>query len=111
MEKFVLRRHSIRCIHSMSASENIRILFSPLATGEILKNEIVAVMAQKYNTTIPQLCIRYVLQRGVLPLPKSTHSEYILQNADVDFEIAEEDMKYLNSLKNTVEVIFGPKKK
>lgn len=73
--------------------------YSPLATGAILNNETLAAMAEKYNTTLPQLCIRYVLQKGVLPLPKSTHPEYILKNADVDFEIAEEDMKYLDSLK------------
>jgi hypothetical protein len=42
---------------------------------------------------------------------KSTHPEYILQNADVDFEIVEEDMKYLDSLKDTVKVMFGQKKK
>jgi len=46
----------------------------------------------------------------VLPLPKSTHREYILQNANVDFEILEEDMEYLDSLKDTVEVLYGPKR-
>lgn len=76
--------------------------YSPLATGAILKNETLAAIAQKYNTSLPQLCIRYVLQKGVLPLPKSTHPEYILKNADVAFEISEEDMKYLDSLKGTV---------
>jgi diketogulonate reductase-like aldo/keto reductase len=67
-------------------------------------------MAEKYRTTLPKICIRYVLQRGVLPLPKSTHPEYILQNANVDFEILEEDMEYLDSLKDTVEVLYGPKR-
>jgi diketogulonate reductase-like aldo/keto reductase len=45
-----------------------------------------------------------VLQREVLPLPKSTHPEYIRQNFDVDFEISAEDMELLSSLKNTVRV-------
>lgn len=76
--------------------------YSPLATGGILKNKTVEAMAQKYNTTLPKICIRYVLQKGVLPLPKSTHPEYILQNADVDFEISEEDMKFLDGLRDTV---------
>jgi diketogulonate reductase-like aldo/keto reductase len=76
--------------------------YSPLATGAILKNETLAAMAKKYNVSLPQLCIRYVLQKGVLPLPKSTHPEYILKNAEVDFEITGEDMKYLDSLKETV---------
>lgn len=76
--------------------------YSPLATGAILENKTIAAMAQKYNTTLPKICIRYVLQRGVLPLPKSVHPEYILQNADVDFEITDDDMKYLDSLNDTV---------
>ena len=71
--------------------------YSPIATGRLLKNETVAEMAKKYGKTITQLCIRYVLQRGTLALPKSTHEEYIIQNANVDFEISNEDMEYLNS--------------
>jgi diketogulonate reductase-like aldo/keto reductase len=74
--------------------------YSPLATGRILNNEKVAEIAKKYNKTLPQICIRYVLQRGVLPLPKSTTEKYILSNTDIDFEISDEDMNYLNSLKN-----------
>ncbi|GAB4945712.1 hypothetical protein MAHJHV51_53420 [Mycobacterium avium subsp. hominissuis] len=41
------------------------------------------------------------MQKGVLPLPKSTHEAFILQNADVDFEISSEDMQYLDQLKET----------
>jgi diketogulonate reductase-like aldo/keto reductase len=78
--------------------------YSPLATGKILENEKLTAIAQKYNSTVPQICIRYVLQREVLPLPKSTHPEYIRQNFDVDFEISAEDMELLSSLKNTVRV-------
>jgi diketogulonate reductase-like aldo/keto reductase len=73
--------------------------YSPLATGRILKNEMIATMAKKYNRTVAQLCIRYVLQSGALPLPKSTTPDRILQNMDVYFEIADEDMIYLNSVK------------
>lgn len=73
--------------------------YSPLATGRILKNEMIATIAKKYDRTVAQLCIRYVLQSGALPLPKSTTPERILQNMDVYFEIADEDMNYLNSLK------------
>ncbi|ERJ11321.1 aldo/keto reductase [Haloplasma contractile] len=75
--------------------------YSPLATGKLLKNEDVAELAKKYNVSVPQICIRYVIQKGVLPLPKSTHEEYIINNANVDFEISDEDMNYLDGLKNT----------
>ncbi len=73
--------------------------YSPLATGKILNNPEIARIARKYSKTVAQLSIRYVLQKGALPLPKSTHAEYIKQNLDIDFDITEEDMKYLDSLK------------
>ncbi|MGD1060176.1 MAG: aldo/keto reductase [Methanomassiliicoccales archaeon] len=75
--------------------------FSPLATGAILGNKTIAAVAKKYDSTVPKICIRYVLQKGVLPLPKSTHPEHILQNVDVDFEIETDDMVLLDSLKHT----------
>ena len=45
--------------------------YSPLATGRILKNPEVAAIAAKYGVSLPQVCIRYVLQKNVLPLPKA----------------------------------------
>jgi diketogulonate reductase-like aldo/keto reductase len=84
--------------------------YSPLAKGSILNNNIIAAIAEKYNKTVSQICIRYILQRGVVPLPKSAHPKYILENIDLDFEILDDDMKFLDSLKNTVSSIHGPKK-
>ncbi len=72
--------------------------YSPLATGRILENEAIKKMADKYDKTVAQIAIRYTLQRETLPLPKSTHEQFILENADVDFEISTEDMAYLDSL-------------
>jgi diketogulonate reductase-like aldo/keto reductase len=76
--------------------------YSPLATGRILGNREIGEMAKKYNKTLPQICIRYLLQNGVLPLPKSVTSERIKENINIDFEITPEDIKYLNSLRETV---------
>ena len=75
--------------------------YSPLATGKILNNPEIASIAKKYSRSVPQISVRYVLQKGALPLPKSTHEEYIKQNLDIDFEISEEDIKFLDSLKTT----------
>ena len=75
--------------------------YSPVAHGELLKNQEVAKMAEKYGVTIPQLGIRYVLQLGLLPLPKTTNPEHMKNNADVDFVISEEDM---NVLKNVEQI-------
>lgn len=72
--------------------------YSPLATGKIVKDKRLLGIAEKYGVTVPQICIRYLVERGVLPLPKSTHPERIVKNADIDFIISAEDMTYLNSL-------------
>lgn len=73
--------------------------YSPLATGKLLDNKDISRLAAKYGKSVPQLSICYVLQKGALPLPKSTHPEYIRQNIDVDFEISADDMGYLDTLK------------
>lgn len=73
--------------------------YSPLGTGGLLGNESVAKVAQKYGKSPAQVLIRWSLQHGFLPLPKSVHSNYIEANADVfDFEINLEDMQKLNGL-------------
>lgn len=82
-----------------SQSEGILVeAYSPVAHGEILKNEKVADMARKYNVTVPQLCIRYTLQLGLLPLPKTANPEHMRSNAQLDFEISAEDMETLSHM-------------
>lgn len=73
--------------------------YSPLATGRILGNGQIAAIAEKYGKTVAQVSIRYVLQKGALPLPKSVHPEYIRQNFDINFEISEDDISLLDRLK------------
>ncbi|RCW62423.1 aldo/keto reductase [Halanaerobium sp. ST460_2HS_T2] len=72
--------------------------YSPMGHGELFKNEKVKEMAEKYDVSIPQLCIRYGLQLGLLPLPKSGNPEHIKSNAEVDFSISEEDMEFLKNM-------------
>jgi diketogulonate reductase-like aldo/keto reductase len=76
--------------------------YSPLATGAILANRKVAAMARKYNTSLPKICIRYVLQKEVVPLPKSTNPGHIKQNSELNFEISATDMEYLDRLTGTI---------
>lgn len=72
--------------------------YSPVGHGELLKNEQVIAVAEKYNVSVAQLGIRYDLQLGLLPLPKTANPHHMKLNADIDFVINEEDMKYLNDL-------------
>ncbi len=73
--------------------------YSPIGHGELLKNKEVAEMAEKYNVSIPQLGIRYCLELGLLPLPKTTNPAHMKNNADVDFEISGEDMEFLKNMR------------
>ncbi len=72
--------------------------YSPLATGRILKNEAIREVAKQYGVSVAQICIRYLLQKDLLPLPKSTHSNRIAENAEVGFTINEVDMKMLDAM-------------
>ncbi len=71
--------------------------YSPVAHGEALKNGEIAKMAEKYGVTIPQLCIRYDLQLGMVTLPKTANPEHMKENADVGFEISSADMEILKA--------------
>ena len=72
--------------------------YSPLATGALVEHSDLTKLAQRYKVTIPQLCIRFCLENGTLPLPKSVNEARIKANLEVDFSISKDDMDYLNSL-------------
>lgn len=72
--------------------------YSPVAHGELLKNEHVKQIADKYGVSIPQLSIRYDLQLGLLPLPKTANPAHMKSNAELDFVISDEDMDYLKNV-------------
>jgi len=73
--------------------------WSPLGTGRMLTNETLIEIAKRYNVSVAQLCIRFCLQNGVLPLPKSVTPSRIKENADVfSFEISAADMAEINAM-------------
>lgn len=72
--------------------------YSPIGHGEVLKNSDIQAMAQKYGVSAARLCIRYTLQLGLLPLPKTENQSHMADNADVDFVISEEDMELLQNI-------------
>ncbi|MCR4670818.1 MAG: aldo/keto reductase [Saccharofermentans sp.] len=72
--------------------------YSPVAHGEALRIPAIAKMAEKYNVSIPQLCIRYDIQLGMIVLPKTANPDHMKSNADVDFVISDDDMEILKNL-------------
>jgi diketogulonate reductase-like aldo/keto reductase len=71
--------------------------YSPIAHGEVLKNEQIAAMADKYRVSVAQLCIKYVLELGAIALPKTTNPAHMKDNALLDFTLSEEDMERLQA--------------
>ena len=74
--------------------------YSPVAHGEALKNVKIAEMAAKYGVSVPQLCIRYDIQLGMIVLPKTANPEHMKSNAEVEFEISSEDMESLKNIEH-----------
>jgi diketogulonate reductase-like aldo/keto reductase len=72
--------------------------YSPFGHGELFKNGEVATIAEKYKVSVSQLAIRYCLQLGLLPLPKTANPAHMKTNAEVDFVISEKDSEALKSL-------------
>lgn len=73
--------------------------YSPMGTGSVLNNKDMQEIAMKYNHSTAQVCIRYALQSGYIPLPKSVTPERIESNTDIfSFELSDEDMKKIASL-------------
>lgn len=75
--------------------------YSPLATGRRLDDATVGELAKKYHKSPAQVLIRYSLQKGWVPLPKSVHAERIVENTQIyDFELSRKDMSILDSLED-----------
>src|SRR5215213_3717161 len=72
--------------------------YSPFGHGELFKNREVAAIAEKYKVSVSQLAIRYCLELGLLPLPKTANAVHMKTNAEVDFVVNEEDMEFLKNM-------------
>lgn len=73
--------------------------WSPLGNGKMMKREPLRKMARHYDKTVDQLCLRYCIQKKIIPLPKSVNPERIKENIDIfDFEITKEDIDELDKM-------------
>ena len=62
-------------------------------TGDIVKSELLASIGSKYNKTAAQVALRWLAQRGIVAIPKSSHKERMAQNIDIfDFSLSNEEM-------------------
>lgn len=74
--------------------------YSPFGTGVIFASPVMKSLAEKYNKSIGQICLRWCLQMGFVSLPKSANPMRIKSNTEIfDFEISKEDMDIISGLK------------
>src|SRR3989344_6859227 len=80
---------------------------SPLTHGKRLDTPLLQEIAQKYQKSVAQLLIRWILQHGLATIPKTTSENHMRENANVfDFEINEADMTKLNNLNENYHVAW-----
>lgn len=83
--------------------------YSPLGTGKIFGVEELKTMSEKYGKTVAEVVLRWSLQHGFLPLPKSVHEERIVENTKLfDFAIDEKDMKTIDGLRGVAGLATDP---
>lgn len=73
--------------------------YSPLGSGAVLDNEVLAEIAEKHGKSVSQIILRWELDQGLIVIPKSTHAERIGQNIDVfGFSLDDEDRQKIDAL-------------
>lgn len=73
--------------------------YSPIAHGEASRLDLVNELGEKYHKSFAQICLKYLIQLGMVVLPKSSSEGHLRDNIDLDFEISKEDMEALNKVK------------
>ena len=66
----------------------------------MLGNEAIGAIAAKYGVSIPQLCLAYDIQLGLVVLPKTANPAHMESNAQLDFTISDEDMELLKHIEH-----------
>ena len=84
--------------------------WAPFAEGKnnLFTNETLKEVGDKYNKSVAQVALRYLIQRGVSVLPKSVSKERMIQNIDVfDFELTKEEMAVIEGLDKAESLFFS----
>ena len=96
--------------HKFLQENNVQIeSWGPFAEGKnnIFKNELLLLIARKYNKSIAQVILRWLTQRGVVAIPKSTRKERMEENFNsLDFKLNMEDMEAIKTLDTNTSSFF-----
>ena len=85
---------------SYCKENNIQLVaWSPIMRGKLFSNKLMIDLSEKYKKTIAQIILRWHVQRGIIPIPKSSNEERIKENLSIfDFELSNNDMRTIDLL-------------
>lgn len=91
-------------------SENIQLeAYSPLARANRFDNSVLKEVADNQEKTVPQVMIRWSIQKGIIPIPKSVHEKYIRENRNVfDFSLSEDQMDKIDNIGDQKRFLTDP---
>ena len=82
--------------------------YSPLARGKFLNDPTLLQVAQKHGKSTAQVMLAWLLRHDIVAIPKSIHEQRIVENADICFELDQEDMALLDGLNRNERLILPP---
>jgi len=84
--------------------------WGPFAEGKnnIFNNKVLISIAKKHHKSVAQVALRWLIQRGIVAIPKSVHKERIIENFNIfNFELSEEDMEKIATLDTKESLILS----
>ncbi|MGM5484939.1 MAG: aldo/keto reductase [Nanobdellota archaeon] len=87
-------------LHEFCTEQDIKITaYSPLARGKVPESEALAEIGRNYNKTGSQVALRWLIQKGIIAIPKADKREHAEKNFNIfDFELSEEDMRLIDDM-------------
>jgi diketogulonate reductase-like aldo/keto reductase len=83
--------------------------YSPLAVGKLEKNQNIKGLCEKYGKKPAQICIRWLLDKGIVSIPRSSSKEHMADNIDVfDFKLDSKDQEYIDSMGDNFRIFDPP---
>lgn len=83
--------------------------YSPLVHGNGMDNPVLQAIAEKHRKSVAQVMIRWCIEKGAVPLPKSTHKDRIKENIEVfNFSLDSEDMLKISKLDKDFRTAWDP---
>ncbi len=83
--------------------------YCPLGRGRLMNDPVIGEIAHRQGKTVAQIVLRWLIQQGVVPIPRSSNAQRIAQNLDVfDFSLSEDDMTRIAALRRADGRIANP---